>query len=240
MFYCDGVPAFPLVLFDLDHTLFDFEGSKKIAFREVLEEEGVENPWSYLDVFKQIERPLWAGLERGELTLDSLNDRRFEELVKVAGLDADPTAMGTSYLSWLGKSGGLFPGARELLDGLVDHCTLALVSNGYGEVQHARMSNFDLAHYFDAIIVSSEVGVAKPHPDFFDHAFSALGNPDPQTALMVGDSLTSDITGANNYGLSCCWYNPSEQPAPDHLEIDFTVSDLAAIRSIVLDGKTVS
>ncbi len=231
------VPAFPLVLFDLDHTLFDFEGSKKIAFGEVLKEEGIEDPSSYLGVFKQVEKPLWAGLERGELTLDSLNDRRFKELVEVAGLDANPSAMATSYLAWLGKSGGLFPGARELLDGLVDHCSLALVSNGYGEVQHARMTNFELGHYFDAIIVSSEVGLAKPHRGFFDHAFTALGNPDPQTALMVGDSLTSDIAGANNYGLSCCWYNPSEQLAPEHLEIDFTVSDLASIRSIVLDGE---
>ncbi len=231
------MPAFPLVLFDLDHTLFDFEGSKKIAFHEVLKAEGVEDPEMHLDTFKQIEQPLWAGLERGELTLESLNGCRFEGLVEAAKLDTDPATMAASYLAWLGKSGGLFPGARELLDDLVDHCTLALVSNGYGEVQHARMSNFDLAHYFDAIIVSSEVGVAKPHRDFFDHAFAALGNPDPRTALVVGDSLTSDIAGANNYGLSCCWYNPHEATAPDHLDIDFTVSDLAAIRSIVLDGE---
>lgn len=231
------MPAFPLVLFDLDHTLFDFEGSKLIAFREVLAAEGVPDPSSYLDMFKLIEQPLWAGLEQGKLTLDSLNSRRFEGLVKTAKLDADPMAMGASYLTWLGKSGGLFPGARELLDSLVEHCTLALVSNGYGEVQHARMTNFGLGHYFDAIIVSSEVGVAKPHRDFFDHAFTALGNPDPASALMVGDSLTSDIAGANNYGLSCCWYNPSEALAPDHLRIDFIVSDLSDIRAIVLDGK---
>ncbi len=234
------MPAFPLVLFDLDHTLFDFEGSKVIAFNEVLAAEGVSDPSAYLDLFNKVERPLWAGLEQGELTLDSLNSRRFEGLVDAADLDADPATMASSYLAWLGKSGGLFPGARDLLDDLVDHCTLALVSNGYGEVQHARMDNFEIGHYFDAIIVSSEVGVAKPHRSFFDHAFDALGNPDPTTALMVGDSLTSDMAGANNYGLTCCWYNPGQAPAPDHLDIDFTVSDLAAIRSIVLDGETIT
>lgn len=226
--------AYSIVLFDLDHTLFDFEGSKTIAFREVLAEQGIEATLDHAELFESVERPLWRGLESGELTLDTLNDRRFAGLVEATGFDADPVVMSSSYLQWLGKSGGLLPGARDLLDKLDGQCEMVLVSNGYGQVQHARMANFDLARYFVKVVVSNEVGFAKPDPRFFEHTFSVLGHQRRDESLMVGDSLTSDIAGANNYDLDCCWYNPAGAPANDHVRIDHIVTELSEIATIVL------
>ncbi len=225
---------FPVVLFDLDHTLFDFEGSKRIAFANVLEAEGIVHNQSHLDAFEKVERPLWQALESGELTLETLNDRRFNGLVETTGLDADPARMAASYLEWLGKSGGLLPGARQLLDTLVEKCALALVSNGYGQVQRSRMTNFDLGHYFSAVTISSEIGAAKPHPSFFDHTFAQLGYPSKEQVLVVGDSLSSDIAGAINYDLAACWFNPQGLEHPDKPGIDFVVSELSEIAEIVL------
>lgn len=228
------MPQFTHILFDLDHTLFDFEESRRVSFAAVLDEAGVPDSGELINTFHRVERPLWSGLERGELTLETLNDRRFTELVQVAGLDADPAAMATSYLEWLGRTGGLFAGARELLDSLNEVCTLALVTNGYAKVQRARMINFDLARYFTAITISDELGVAKPNPAFLDHTFVELGNPNKASTLLVGDSLTSDMTAANQYEISNCWYNPSAKVLDGSVSIDFEVDSLDQIKPIVL------
>lgn len=236
---CDG---FKIVLFDLDHTLFDFEASKATAFHAVLSEVGITDPAALLDVFERVERPLWRGLEQGSLTLRTLNGERFrllcltEEFRDVCPAPPDSEAVARNYLRWLGKSGGLLPGARELLDVLTGNCRMALVSNGYGEVQRARMSNFDLDKYFEIVVVSDEIGVAKPHPNFFQQTFLQLGNPPVNSAIMIGDSLTSDIAGAQNFDLKCCWFNPFNKPQTTEGKIDFTVTDLSEIAQIVLQS----
>lgn len=225
---------YPVVLFDLDHTLFDFEASKRVAFAEVLSAEGIADGDGLIGEFTAVERPLWRQLEAGELTLRTLNDARFAALVEHAGLDADPARMARNYLFWLGCSGGLLPGARELLDALHGTCTLGLVSNGYSEVQRARLPHFDLDRYFDTVVVSSEIEVAKPDPRFFDHALDALGRPEARDVLVVGDSLTSDIRGAAAAGLPTCWYNPLGLAVPETPPIDHVVATLDDVAPIVL------
>lgn len=235
----DG-PSFEIVLFDLDHTLFDFEASKAAAFEQVLSGVGVADPSKLLDVFEQVERPLWNGLEQGSLTLETLNDERFRMLCgtpqfrSATSLSPDPQDLASDYLGWLGKSGGLLPGARAVLDALLGNCRMALVSNGYGVVQRARLNNFDLGKYFEVVVVSDEVGAAKPHPDFFSETFKQLGNPPKTSALMVGDSLTSDMAGGSNYGIKCCWFNPFNKPQTGPHKLDFVVTDLESIAAIVL------
>ncbi len=225
--------GYPFVLFDIDHTLFDFEAGKAVAFAAVLREQGIDDPKPLEPIFSAVEQPLWRGLEQGELTLDTLNDARFAGLVERAGLDADPSAMANAYLAWLGRSGGLIDGARRLLDTLAGRCVLGLASNGYSAVQRARIDNFDLAPYFDAVVISDEIGVAKPDTRFFDEAIRQLGNPEPSDVLMVGDSLSSDMEGGRRSGTATCWFNPSAQPAPAE-PLDHVVTHLDEVASIVL------
>lgn len=229
------MPAYPVVLFDLDHTLFDFEASKEAAFEQVLLAQGYEDPdGRYLDALGRVGQPLWAKLEAGELTLETLNDTRFEGLVATTDIEADPATMAAAFLDGLGSCGDLFPGARELLESVAEHCTVAMVSNGYSSVQRARIENFDMHDYFDVVVISDEIGVAKPNVHFFDHALELLGLPDKASTLMVGDSLSSDIEGAHRAELPACWYNPHGTPLPSDGRIAHVVSDLAEIAPIVL------
>lgn len=172
-------------------------------------------------------------MERGELGLDQLNDERFRLFVDQTGIDADPVLLAPAYLRWLGTSGGLVDGARELLDDLHGDVRLGLITNGYSEVQRPRLLKFDLEKYFEAVVVSSEIGHAKPHTDFFAVAFERLGDPDPASVLVVGDSLSSDIAGGVNAGTATCWYNPTSAPRPAAPRIDHIVNDLAAVAPIV-------
>ena len=207
-----------MVLFDLDNTLSDFSWSEREALPGVLDQFGVdcsgESAGRYLAVFKQLAAPLWHRLERGELQLDTLNDERFRLFVAATGIDVDPALLAPAYLGWLSRSGGLLPGARELLDELHGEVRLGVVTNGYSAVQRPRLANFDLEKYFEAVVISSEIGHAKPSIDFFAVAFDQLGDPDPGSVLVVGDSLSSDIAGGANAGTATCWFNPLGAPPP--------------------------
>ena len=187
---------YPVVLFDLDNTLSDFSWSEREALPGVLEQFGIdcsgEAAGRYLATFKQLAAPLWHQLEQGELTLDTLNDERFRLLIEATGIDVDPALLAPAYLGWLSRSGGLLPGARELLDELHGEVRLGVVTNGYWAVQRPRLANFDLEKYFEAVVISSEIGHAKPSVDFFAVAFELLGDPDPRSVLVVAWSVTPE------------------------------------------------
>src|SRR5262249_52082133 len=158
----------------------------------------------------QINRALWARLERGEITGAQVRIVRFEQLVATTGIAASPQALADAFACGLGAYGELYPGVREVLDALVAEPTvsLALVTNGLSEIQRTRIGRLGLGRYFQAIAISSELGTAKPASAIFEIALAGLGAPAKHSVLMVGDSLSSDIQGGRNAGIATCWYNP--------------------------------
>ena len=227
-------PRYPVVLFDLDNTLSDFTSAQTEAFPGLLAAHGVAEAESYLGAFKRLAEPLWKQIEAGTLTLDTLNDERFRLLIEHTDIDVDPSVLAAEYLGWLSKSGRLIPGAVELLQALHGSVRMGMITNGYAEVQRPRLERFELAHYFESITVSSEIGYAKPGQAFFDVALGQLGNPDPATVLVVGDSLSSDIAGGANAGCATCWYNPSGEPLPENAaDINHMVNNLAELPNLI-------
>ena len=202
------------LLFDLDHTLIDGDASEAAAFDYTLRRAGADDPADYLDPYVEINTALWAAVERGDITPNDVRSERFAQLIAATDLEADPEAMGDDFVYGMGANGELYPGTIETLDALAQVATLALVTNGIGEVQRARLARLDLDKYFDAIIISGEVGVAKPGPEIYDLTFEQLGYPDRASTLMIGDSLSSDMAGGINYGIATCWYAVNSRPAP--------------------------
>jgi 2-haloacid dehalogenase len=227
-------PMYALVLFDLDDTLSDFESAQRAALPGLLADHGVADGAALIPTFKQLAAPLWKQLEAGELTLKTLNGERFRRLVEHTGIDLDPAVLAPQYLSWLGRSGELWPGAIDLLEQLHGDVALGLVTNGYAEVQRPRLERFGLTRYFSSVTVSSEIGHAKPSQAFFDVALDAHGNPDPSSVLVVGDSLTSDIAGGFAAGCATCWFNPTGKDLPDAPRIDHVATTLADVAAVVL------
>ena len=230
-------PRYPVVLFDLDNTLSDFTSAQAAALPGLLADHGVSDGHEFLPTFSRLAAPLWGQLEAGELTLETLNDERFRLLVEHTGLDLDPAVLAPQYLAWLGRSGALWPGATDLLDQLHGQVVMGLVTNGYSEVQRPRLDQFGLNGYFASVTVSSEIGHAKPSRAFFDVALGALGNPDPSTVLVVGDSLSSDIAGGEAAGCATCWFNPNGHAAPESStspRIDHVATTLDDVATIIL------
>ncbi|MAT04061.1 MAG: noncanonical pyrimidine nucleotidase, YjjG family [Acidimicrobiaceae bacterium] len=204
------------ILLDLDHTLYDSDESERLAYAHTAATFGLDDPDRHFDTYVDINRAMWAAVERGELQPTEVRHRRFEQFNVTVGLDADPVLMADTFVWGLGAHGELYPGTVDVLAALASRASLGLVTNGLSDVQRSRLSRLGIAEYFDAIVVSSEVGATKPRPEIFDIAFEQLGRPAKETALMVGDSLTSDVAGGFAFGIATCWYNPHRKPlAPD-------------------------
>ena len=221
------------VLFDLDHTLLDSDESEAAAFAHTMRFAGVTDHESLLDTYRRINLAMWAQVEAGTLLANDVRAKRFESFNRIAGIDADPVAMGEVFVEGLGRFGQLYPGAIELLEAVGSIVVLGLVTNGISDVQRARVRRLDIERFFDAIVISSEVATSKPGAAIFDIVFEQLGRPDRSSTVMVGDSLTSDMAGGHGYGIATCWYNPrGESPSVD-FQLDHIVSALGDVVEVV-------
>lgn len=221
------------LLFDLDHTLLDSHESERLAYAHAMSTVGLSDPDDHFDLYLSINREMWREVEAGTIQPNEVRHRRFRRFADELGIGADPFAMADAFVWGLGAYGELYDGARELLDALSGRARLAMVTNGLSEVQRARIERLDLGRYFDAVVISSEVGVTKPRPEIFDIAFERLGAPEKTTTIMIGDSLTSDIRGGYDYGIDTCWYNRHDEARPEAPEITHEIAELSEVAEIV-------
>jgi len=220
------------ILWDLDHTLLDSEASERLALAETLQAAGVDDRNSVAATYKRINGALWARVESGELSPNEVKTRRFEELVHRCDLDADPLVMANNFAAGMGRFGDLYPGAIQALRSASDNSErMALVTNGLGDTQRARVARLGIGSLFDALIISGEVGCSKPGAAIFDETFDLL-EVDPDGAVMIGDSITSDMRGGFDYGLDTIWFNRLGAAAPTDISLSHAVTSLDQLASL--------
>ena len=225
--------SYSTFLIDLDHTLFDTDASEVASFNDTLRAAGIADPEPLLGPYQRINLELWALVEDGEMRPQEVRTRRFERLIEEQSVDADPVQLADDFVAGLGTHGELYDGAHAVLDRLSQQATRALVTNGLSEVQRARVERLGLESFFDAIVISAEVGVAKPGTEIFEITFDALDSPSRHTAVMVGDNLSSDIQGGINYGIATCWYNPHGKSAAAADSVHHEIADLRELLGLV-------
>ena len=221
------------ILIDADDTLFDFHGAEKNAIGTIITQLGITDG-AAPQVYHRLNKACWEAFERGEVTQEELRVRRFRDFLQYYGLDADPHAVGEAYTEALSRQSLLLPGALEAVQAIAAHLPVAVVTNGIAKVQHGRMDPSPLRKYISAFIISGELGVQKPDPRMLYAALEALGGVDRSRALMVGDSLTSDMRAANRAGIDACWYNPEGKAAPPEYSIRYEIADIRALPDIAL------
>lgn len=127
----------------------------------------------------------------------------------------------------------LFPETEAVLRQLQPAYPLALVTNGAPDIQRDKIAGSHIAHFFEAIVVSGELGIGKPAATIFAHALSLLGREAAQ-ALMVGDSLTRDIQGAQGAGIRAVWICRTDTPRqPTQIVPDATISSLGQLPALL-------
>ncbi|RMG85492.1 MAG: HAD family hydrolase, partial [Bacteroidetes bacterium] len=151
------------ILFDADNTLFDFTLSSKIAFRKTLEYLEIHRDEDLKPVFNHVNDICWKAFENNQMSAEELRFRRFEMFFKAVGEYRDPKEAGACYLRFLSQADCLIEGAIELLETLrANGHRLALITNGLREVQRPKFQAANLTPYFETIVVSDEIGHAKP------------------------------------------------------------------------------
>lgn len=222
--------SYGILLIDADDTVFDFRRAERLALAAMLTARGLPVTPEVQDFYTMTNLKLWKQLEQGRLSRDGVLTGRFDALIDyisresiwhpewdLAGRDwaaEDSGLLNRLYLDELARQPALLPQVEETLPALAARCRLFLITNGVTRVQRGRLELSPVARYFEAIFISEELGVDKPDPLFFERTLAGIGPADPADILVVGDSLTADISGAVNAGLDSVWMNFARRELP--------------------------
>lgn len=224
---------FEFLLLDLDDTILDFQKAEHVALSKTLTSFGLDPSEEVLKRYNKINRAHWEALERKELTRDQVLLGRFQVLFREFQVDADPERIARTYEHNLGIGHWFLPGAEEAVERLSKKYKLYLASNGTASVQKGRMTSANLYRFFEKVFVSQEIGANKPAIEYFERCFAQIPDFDKSKAIIVGDSLTSDILGGQNAGIATCWVNPHHKERPADIRVDYEIEALSQLEALL-------
>lgn len=228
-----------VVFIDIDNTLLSFSGYVRESMKEGFARFGLK-PYTeaMFPIFERINNSLWRQIEQGTLSYEELMEIRWNRIFKELEIDFDGKVFEEYFKEKLFYSAVLEPGAMELLQYLSQHYVLCIASNGPYEQQMNRLRIGKMQNYFSHFFVSSKIGAQKPGREFFDRCFKELRASEfpelsPEETMIIGDSISSDISGGSGYHMHTCLYQ--KNPAPDaHLSgADYVVASLEEIKQIL-------
>ena len=218
---------------DLDDTILDFHKAEAIALSKTLTDFGISPTEENLRTYSAINKAHWERLERREITRSELQVSRFVTFLSAIGANVPGEAVARAYEENLSHGHYFFlPGAKEALDALLGRYRMFLLSNGNAKVQDGRLSSAGILPYFENVFISERVGADKPSREFFDRCTARIPGYAPEKALMVGDSLTSDILGGKNAGIPTCWMNPARKTA-GNIHPDYEIGSLSELPGLL-------
>ena len=217
------------VFIDLDETLFDFHKAERIALTKMLSHFGIVPDAEMTKRYSLINKSQWELLEKKEKTRDEVLTDRFTIFFREIKVNVDSKKAREIYENFLGEGHYFIEGAEELLKALYGKYDLYLASNGTAKVQDSRIARSGIAKYFDGIFISQRIGYDKPSREFFECCFKEIDGFSKETAIIVGDSLSSDILGGINAGIRTCRYNPEGKPSTADIIPDYEIRHLSEL-----------
>ena len=214
---------------DLDDTILDFHKAERIAIAKTIREFGVEPTEEILHLYHEINKWHWEQLELGTLTRAEVLVNRFGVLFERLGKEVDATKCARAYEHNLSIGHYFLPGAEEAVDALSKKYRLFLASNGTATVQKGRMTS---ANLFETVFVSQEIGYNKPSKDYFDACFATISDFGKEKAIIVGDSLSSDIKGGINAGIRTVWVNPEHKDCGE-IKPDYEIESISQLEDLL-------
>ena len=224
---------FEFLFLDLDDTILDFQKAEHVALSKTLRGFGLEPTETVLKRYNLINKAHWEALERKELTREQVLLGRFQVLFEEMGISAEPMKVARAYEHNLSIGHWFLPGAEEAVARLSRKYKLYLASNGTASVQKGRMTSANLYRFFENVFVSQEIGVNKPAVEYFEKCFAQIPGFDKTKAIIVGDSLTSDILGGQNAGIATCWVNPHHKQGRPDIRVDYEIEALSQLEDLL-------
>ena len=224
------------LIFDLDNTLLDFNDTEEQALKNVFKTFNVPETAESFDTYKSINKSLWSSLEKGTIAREDIFNTRFALFFKEYNLDIDGIKAEKLYRGFLNDGCKTIKNAEVLLSKLKKrNYQIYAGTNGMGITQRKRLMDSGLLNYFDDLFISEEIGYEKPDPRFFDTLFDSLHITDKASCLMIGDSLSSDILGAQNVEIDSVLYDTEQILSSS--AATYTINDLLQIYSLLEEGR---
>jgi len=217
---------------DLDDTILDFHKAERIAISKTIREFGVEPTEEILNLYHEINKWHWEQLEKGTQTRAQILVNRFGVLFEKLGREVDASQCAKVYEHNLSQGHWFLPGAEEAVERLSKKYRLFLASNGTAVVQKGRMTSANLYRFFETVFVSQEIGHNKPSREYFEACFARIPGFDKEKAMIVGDSLSSDIRGGINAGIRTVWVNPGHKDCGE-TKPDYQIEYLSQLEALL-------
>ena len=224
---------YSFLLFDADNTLLDFDENERVSLAETFRHFGLPCSDEILALYHEINIMYWEMLSRKEIERDVLLIKRFETLFERVGVKADAVAVENCYREGLGKGCQLMKGAIEVCRKLRKDYKLYIITNGVARTQHDRLDGSGLSRYMDGIFISDEIGYNKPDREFFEYVEKHIPGFACDKALVVGDSLFSDIRGGVDYGIDTCWLNVYNADNTSEIKPTYTIRDIVELPELL-------
>lgn len=225
---------FTTILWDVDGTLLDFVYSQRYALTKCFQTIGREINEEILKRYSEINDSFWKRHELGEITKEALLKGRFLQLFEEYNIEnVDVEVFRREYQEGLGSVYSYIDDSLAVCKSLQGRVKQYVVTNGVTSSQLNKLKLSGFADIMEELFISEQIGVPKPHKEYFDYCFSKIQEKDKSKILLVGDSLSSDIKGGILAGISTCWYRPEGALNPTEFQPDYEISDLHQVADII-------
>lgn len=221
------------LLIDLDNTILDFNKAEGPALAGALRAMGIEPGNELLSRYSAINLVHWKRLEKGQITIAEVKVSRFRQLFDEFGISASPEKTAEVYEGLLAIGHYFVDGAEDMLEELYGKYRLYLASNGIAKVQHSRIDSAGIEKYFDGMFISEEIGGRKPEPEYFEKCFERIPNFHKTRTAILGDSLSADMQGGKNAGITTIWFNRDDMPDEEGVCPDYEIRSLSELPALL-------
>lgn len=221
------------VLFDADETLFSF--NSYFGLKAMMARYGFDFSKEDYETFQAINKPLWVAYQNNEITAQDIQLRRFAKISEQTGVD--PLVLNQELMAEMALVSKPLEGVLEMLNALYGKVKMGIITNGFTQLQQKRLENTNTAHFFDIVVISEQIGAAKPDRQVFDYAFSLMDRFDRTKVLMVGDTLASDILGGNNAGIDTCWFNANQSENTTAIRPTYEIHTMHDLINLITGSK---
>lgn len=228
---------YKILLLDSDDTLLDFKRAEHDALSAAMTECGLTFNEELCRLYSEANDIYWKAFEKGKIKKSEIYVGRFELFLKNADIDYSAEILAHSYEELLKRQYQKIEGAEESCAALQNKYDMYIVSNGNVLVQLPRLDGSGLRPYFKDVFVSERVGFQKPQKEFFDFVFSAIGSPDKSDVLIIGDSISSDISGGINAGIDTCLFGTA--PNLSDVKPTYIVKNHKELRKLLLESEEI-
>jgi 2-haloacid dehalogenase len=221
--------SYKILLFDLDDTLLDFAANEAVSLNKLFQQHGYTFSDEIFQIYNSVNKQLWMDYENGRIALEDVLNSRFSKTLLKLGQTVDGSEWERQYRDLLSNGFQLMEGAFDVCRSLSLSYRLFIITNGVTETQLKRVKESGLSDFFEDIFISQSIGFQKPAKEFFDYVMSHIKDFNKEEALIIGDTLNSDIKGGILSGIDTCLISRKPHEQLSEIQSTYTITKLVEL-----------